>query len=174
MRNACGPVTAAKSIYEDDQGYLIMVSLPFVDQQRVKVSWRNTLTHGIVKIVCVSTARMQHIRRHGRMFALADPFTEHCPPGDFIREIPLATRIPEDAKLEACFDEAASVLEIMVPKRGNEPEEHEVSTLPISCTSSWFLSGFTVLIVCCSTEATGACQIQPSTSIEVGRKISLI
>jgi len=126
MRNACGPVTAAKSIYEDDQGYLIMVSLPFVDQQRVKVSWRNTLTHGIVKIVCVSTARMQHIRRHGRMFTLADPSPEHCPPGDFIREIPLATRIPEDAKLEACFDEAASVLEIMVPKRGNEPEEHEV------------------------------------------------
>ncbi|KAL5647222.1 hypothetical protein ACJX0J_041577, partial [Zea mays] len=50
----------------------------------------------------------------------------HCPPGDFIRQIPLATRIPEDAKLESCFDEAASVLEIMVPKRGNEPEQHEV------------------------------------------------
>ncbi|PAN27661.1 hypothetical protein PAHAL_5G096100 [Panicum hallii] len=126
MRNACGPVTAAKSIYEDDQGYMIMVSLPFVDQQRVKVSWRNTLTRGIVKIVCVSTARMQHIRRHGRIFKLADPSPEHCPPGDFIREIPLATRIPEDAKLEAYFDEAASVLEIMVPKQGNEPEEHEV------------------------------------------------
>uniref|UniRef100_A0A0A9PSL8 Uncharacterized protein n=1 Tax=Arundo donax TaxID=35708 RepID=A0A0A9PSL8_ARUDO len=126
MRKACGPVTAAKSIYEDDHGYLIMVSLPFVDQQRVKVSWRNTLTHGIVKILCVSTARMPHVRRHGRVFKLADPSPEHCPPGEFIREIPLSTRIPEDAKLEAYFDEAASVLEIVVPKRGNEPEEHEV------------------------------------------------
>ncbi|KAL6614192.1 hypothetical protein ACP70R_036462 [Stipagrostis hirtigluma subsp. patula] len=126
MRKACGPVTAAKSIYEDDQGYLISVSLPFVDQQKVKVSWRNSLTHGIVKILCVSTARMPHIRRHGRVFKLADPSPEHCPPGEFIREIPLPTRIPEDAKMEAYFDEAASVLEIMVPKRGNEPEEHEV------------------------------------------------
>jgi hypothetical protein len=30
------------------------------------------------------------------------------------REIPLATRIPEDAKLEAYFDEAASVLEMFI------------------------------------------------------------
>ncbi|KAF7024539.1 hypothetical protein CFC21_036874 [Triticum aestivum] len=126
MRKASGPATAAKSIYEDDQGYLIMVSLPFVDQQRVKVSWKNTPTHGIVKIFCVSTARMPYIRRHDRVFKLTDAMPEHCPPGEFIREIPLATRIPEDAKLEACFDEAAAVLEIMVPKRGNEPEEHEV------------------------------------------------
>ncbi|KAM0835202.1 hypothetical protein ACQ4PT_063092 [Festuca glaucescens] len=126
MTKSCGPATAAKSIYEDDQGYLIMVSLPFVDQQRVKVSWKNTLTHGIVKILCNSTARMQYIRRHDRVFKLTDATPEHCPPGEFIREIHLATRIPEDAKLEACFDEAAAVLEIMVPKRGNEPEEHEV------------------------------------------------
>jgi HSP20 family molecular chaperone IbpA len=126
MTKTFGPVTAAKSIYEDDKGYLIMVSLPFVDQQRVKVSWRNSLTHGIVKIICTSTARMPQIRRHGRAFKLADPSPEHCPPGDFIREIPLASRIPEGAMLEAYFDEAASVLEIMVPKRGNEPEEHEV------------------------------------------------
>jgi hypothetical protein len=126
MTKTFGPVTAAKSIYEDDKGYLIMVSLPFVDQPRVKVSWRNSLTHGIVKIICTSTARMPQIRRHGRAFKLADPSPEHCPPGDFIREIPLATCIPEGAKLEAYFDEAASVLEIMVPKRGNEPEEHEV------------------------------------------------
>lgn len=126
MRKASGPATAAKSIYEDDQGYLIMVSLPFVDQQRVKVSWKNSLTHGIVKILCVSTARMPYLRRHDRVFKLADATPEHCPPGEFIREIPLATRIPEDAKLEAYFDEAAAVLEIMVPKRGSEPEEHEV------------------------------------------------
>jgi hypothetical protein len=79
-----------------------------------------------VKIVGTSTARMPQIRRHGRAFKRIDMSPEHCPPGDFIREIPLATRIPEDAKMEAYFDEAASILEIMVPKRGNEPEEHEV------------------------------------------------
>ncbi|KAG0468192.1 hypothetical protein HPP92_017520 [Vanilla planifolia] len=33
MRQAYGPVTAAKTIYEGDEGYLIMVSLPFSDQQ---------------------------------------------------------------------------------------------------------------------------------------------
>ncbi|KAG0466540.1 hypothetical protein HPP92_018120 [Vanilla planifolia] len=126
MRQAYGPVTAAKTIYEDDEGYLIMVSLPFSDQQRVKVSWRNTLTHGIVKILCVSTARMPYIKRHDRTFKLTDPSPEHCPPGEFIREIPLATRIPDDAKLEAYYDETGAVLEIMVPKHRVGPEEHEV------------------------------------------------
>ncbi|PKU84290.1 uncharacterized protein LOC110097748 [Dendrobium catenatum] len=126
MRNASGPVTAGKTIYEDDEGYLIMVSLPFSDQQRVKVSWRNTLTHGIVKILCVSTARMPYIRRHDRTFKLTDPCPEHCPPGEFVREIPLATRIPEEAKLEAYYDETGAVLEIMVPKHRVGSEEHEV------------------------------------------------
>ncbi|KAG1365763.1 putative translation initiation factor IF-2 [Cocos nucifera] len=126
MRHAYGPVTAAKTIYEDEQGYLIMVSLPFVDQQSVKVSWRNSLTRGIVKILCVSTARMPYIKRHDRTFKLTDPSPEHCPPGEFIREIPLATRIPEDAKLEAYYDETGAVLEIMVPKHRVGPEEHEV------------------------------------------------
>ncbi|XP_078165463.1 uncharacterized protein LOC144560159 [Carex rostrata] len=126
MRQTCGPVTAAKTIYEDEQGYLIMVSLPFADQQRVKVSWRNSLTHGIVKILCISTARMPYVKRHDRIFKLTDNTPEHCPPGEFIREIPLATRIPENAKLEAYFDEAGSVLEIIVPKHRSGPEEHEV------------------------------------------------
>ncbi|ONK76947.1 uncharacterized protein A4U43_C02F1550 [Asparagus officinalis] len=126
MRHAYGPVTAAKTIYEDDQGYLIMVSLPFSDQQRVKVSWRNSLTHGIVKVLCVSTGRMPYVKRHDRTFKLTDPSPEHCPPGEFIREIPLATRIPEDAKLEAYYDETGSILEIMVPKHRVGPEEHEV------------------------------------------------
>nr|CAD1817621.1 unnamed protein product [Ananas comosus var. bracteatus] len=126
MRHASGPVTASKTIYEDEGGYLILVSLPFVDRQRVKVSWRNTLTHGIVKILCVSTARMSNIKRHGRTFKLMDPFPEHCPMGEFTREIPLATRIPEDAKLEAYYDESGAVLEIMVPKHSSGPEEHEV------------------------------------------------
>ncbi|WOG91579.1 hypothetical protein DCAR_0310828 [Daucus carota subsp. sativus] len=31
-----------------------------------------------------------------QIFKLADPFPEHCPPGEFIRQIPLPTRIPED------------------------------------------------------------------------------
>lgn len=126
MRHAYGPVTAAKTIYEDGEGYLIMVSLPFSDQHRVKVSWRNSLTHGIVKISCVSTARLPYVKRHDRTFKLTDPSPEHCPPGEFIREIPLATRIPEDAKLEAYYDETGTILEIMVPKHRVGPEEHEV------------------------------------------------
>ncbi|KAJ6842811.1 uncharacterized protein M6B38_298700 [Iris pallida] len=126
MRHAYGPVTASKTIYEDEEGYLIMVSLPFSDRPRVKVSWRNSLTHGIVKLYCVSTARMPYIKRHDRTFKLADRSPEHCPPGEFIREIPLATRIPEDAKLEAYYDETGTVLEIMVPKHRVGPEEHEV------------------------------------------------
>ncbi|CAL9211270.1 uncharacterized protein LOC135616983 [Musa acuminata AAA Group] len=126
MKHAYGPVTAAKTIYEDDEGYLIMVSLPFADQQRVKVSWRNNLTHGILKIICVSTARMPYIKRHDRTFKLTDPSPEHCPPGEFIREIALPTRIPEDANLEAYYDETGALLEIMVPKHRVGPEEHEV------------------------------------------------
>ncbi|PKU82869.1 uncharacterized protein LOC110099950 [Dendrobium catenatum] len=126
MRHACGPVTAAKTIYEDDKGYLIMVSLPLSDQHRVKVCWRNDLTHGIVKISCVSTSRMPFIKRHDRTFKLTDPSPEHCPPGEFVREISLATRIHEDSKIEAYYDETGTILEIMVPKYGSEPEEHEV------------------------------------------------
>ncbi|CAL9210043.1 unnamed protein product [Musa hybrid cultivar] len=126
MRHACGPVTAAKTIYEDEEGYLIMVSLPFSDQQKVKVSWKNNLTRGIVKISCVSTARMPYIKRHDRTFKLTDPSPEHCPPGEFVREIPLATRIPEDANLEAYYDETGTVLEIMIPKHRVGSEEHEV------------------------------------------------
>ncbi|KMZ73077.1 SLT1 protein [Zostera marina] len=126
MKHSYGPVTAAKTIYEDEEGYLIMVSLPFSDLQKVKVSWRNTLTHGIVKISCVSTARMTYIKRHERTFKLTDPSPEHCPPGEFVREIPLTTRIPEDANLEAYFDETGTVLEIIVPKLREGPEEHEV------------------------------------------------
>ncbi|RRT69357.1 hypothetical protein B296_00016961 [Ensete ventricosum] len=126
MRHAYGPVTAAKTIYEDADGYLIMVSLPFADQQRVKVSWRNSVMHGILKIICASTARMPYVKRHDRTFRLTDPSPEHCPPGEFIREITLPTRIPEDAKLEAYYDETGALLEIMVPKYRIGPEEHEV------------------------------------------------
>lgn len=126
MRNVYGPVTAAKTIYEDEQGYLIIVSLPFSDLKRVKVTWWNNLTHGVVKISSVSTACMPFIKRNGRNFELTDPSPEHCPPGEFVREIPLPTRIPDDAKLEAYEDEAGSGLEIIVPKHRMGPEEHEV------------------------------------------------
>lgn len=126
MKNVYGPSTAAKAIYEDEEGYLIIISLPFVDLQRVKVSWRNTLTQGIIKVSCVSTSGMPFIKRHDRTFKLTDPASEHCPPGEFIREIPLSTRIPEDANIEAYYDGSGSVLEIMVPKLRVGPEEHEV------------------------------------------------
>lgn len=126
MKEARGPVTGAKTIYEDEKGYLIIVSLPFADLQRVKVTWRNTNSHGVVKICCASTARMPLIKRHGRTFKLTDPNPEHCPTGDFVREITLPTWIPDDAKLEAYCDESGTVLEILVPKQRAVPEEHEV------------------------------------------------
>ncbi|KAF2288706.1 hypothetical protein GH714_010881 [Hevea brasiliensis] len=126
MKNVYGPVTAAKTIYEDEEGYLIIISLPFVDLQRVKVTWRNTLTHGIIKVSGVSTSCMPFIKRHDRTFKLTDPASEHCPPGEFVREIPLSTRIPEDANIEAYYDGPGSALEILVPKLREGPEEHEV------------------------------------------------
>eukprot|EP00252_Welwitschia_mirabilis_P009104 TRINITY_DN2141_c0_g1_i1.p1 TRINITY_DN2141_c0_g1~~TRINITY_DN2141_c0_g1_i1.p1 ORF type:complete len:520 (-),score=22.45 TRINITY_DN2141_c0_g1_i1:416-1975(-) len=126
MRQACGPVTAAKTIYEDEKGYLIVVSLPFTDVQRIRVSWRNTVSHGIVKVHCISIARTPYIKRGERTFKLTDPSPEHCPPGEFVREIALATRIPEDAELEAYCTEDYTGLEIMVPKHSVLSEEREV------------------------------------------------
>ncbi|KAL3628620.1 sequence orphan Slt1 [Castilleja foliolosa] len=126
LRDVYGPVTAAKTIYEDEKGYLILISLPFVDLQRVKVSWRNTLTHGIIKVSCTSTSRMPFLKRHNRTFKLTDPSSEHCPSGEFVREIPLSTRIPENAKIEAYYDGPGTVLEILVPKLQTGQEEHEV------------------------------------------------
>lgn len=126
LRGIYGPVTAAKTIYEDEKGFLIVISLPFVDLQQVKVSWRNTLTHGIIKVSCISTSRAPFIKRQNRTFKLTDPSSEHCPPGDFVREIPLSTRIPEDANIEAYYDGQGTSLEIIVPKMREGPEEHEV------------------------------------------------
>ncbi|KAL3839546.1 hypothetical protein ACJIZ3_024137 [Penstemon smallii] len=126
LRNVYGPVTAAKTIYEDEKSYLIVLSLPFVDLQRVKVSWRNTPSHGIIKVSCISTSRTQFIKRQNRIFKLTDQSSEHCPPGEFVREIALSTRIPEDGNIEAYYDGAGTVLEILVPKLREGPEEHEV------------------------------------------------
>eukprot|EP00250_Pteridium_aquilinum_P003456 c13772_g1_i1 orf=286-1767(+) len=126
MTDVCGPVTGAKSIYEDEKGYLMLVSLPFTDMQRVRVSWLNTATHGVVKIHCISTARTGYIKRGDRTFELTDPSPEHCPPGEFVREIALATRIPENAELEAVYMEAGAGLEIFIPKHDEFSEEREV------------------------------------------------
>ncbi|XP_076930141.1 uncharacterized protein LOC143594804 [Bidens hawaiensis] len=126
MRNACGPVTAAKTIYEDDESFLIVVSLPCGDLNRVKVTWKNTLTHGVVKIFGVSAGCMPVLKRKDRTFKLTDPAPEHCPPGEFIREISLPARIPEDANIEAYGDDSGTILEIVVPKHREGPEEHEV------------------------------------------------
>ncbi|OIT28208.1 PREDICTED: uncharacterized protein LOC109212941 [Nicotiana attenuata] len=126
MKNVCGPVAAARTIYEDEGGYLIMITLPFVDREKVKVHWWNNIDHGIIKITSVSTACPPFMLRNGRTFKLTDPSPEHCPPGEFTREIPLPTRIPDDAKLEAYFDNSGTVLELKVPKHGTTPEVHEV------------------------------------------------
>ena len=44
----------------------------------------------------------------------------------FIREIPLTTRIPENAELEAYYLESGAGLEILVPKHNEFSEEREV------------------------------------------------
>ncbi|KAJ7525085.1 hypothetical protein O6H91_17G035700 [Diphasiastrum complanatum] len=126
MTEASGPVTGAKTIYEDEDGYLIMVSLPLIDMHRVRVCWRNDATHGVVKIHCISTAGEPFVIRGDRTFKLTDPHPEHCPPGEFVREIYLATRIPEDAELKAFYVEASAGLEIVVPKYHRISEEREV------------------------------------------------
>ncbi|XP_047311743.1 uncharacterized protein LOC124915125 [Impatiens glandulifera] len=126
IRNGCGPVTGAKTLYEDEEGYLIIISLPFADPKKVKVHWWNNPIHGIVKISCVSMACLPFVVRKDRTFKLSDRSPEHCPPGEFKREISLPTRIPDDAKLEAYFDKSGTVLEIIVPKHRVGPEEHEV------------------------------------------------
>ncbi|CAL9767346.1 unnamed protein product [Musa acuminata subsp. burmannicoides] len=118
MRHAYGPVTAAKTIYEDDDGYLIMVSLPFADQQRVKVSWRNSVMHGILKIICASTARMPYVKRHDRTFRLTDPSPE----------ITLPTALPStEKKLDTYFDTASQLLENSHEKEGAGTQEKGVS-----------------------------------------------
>ncbi|CAI9780128.1 unnamed protein product [Fraxinus pennsylvanica] len=130
LGNVYGPVTAAKTIYEDKEGFLIVISLPFVDLHRVNVSWRNTLTHGIIKVSCTSLSGTPFIKRQNRTFKLTDPSPEHCPQGEFVREIPLSTRIPEDANIEAYYDGPQTILEILVPKLREGPEEHEVRVCP--------------------------------------------
>ncbi|KAK6935889.1 hypothetical protein RJ641_032919 [Dillenia turbinata] len=87
IRNVYGPVTSAKTIYEDEEGCLI-----------------------------VSACYCQIFKRNDITFKLTGQSPEHYPRREFIREIPLATRIPDDAKLEAYFDETGTILEGLVPK----------------------------------------------------------
>ncbi|XP_010558318.1 PREDICTED: uncharacterized protein LOC104827010 [Tarenaya hassleriana] len=128
MKNTVnGPVTAAKTIYEDEEAYLIIITLPFVDLNSVKVSWRNNVERGIIKVMALSTSCAPSVRRRDRTFKLVDQTAEHCLPGEFMREVRLPSRIPEDANIEAYFDGMGPVLEIRVPKlKGGEEEEHEV------------------------------------------------
>ncbi|MCO5564185.1 hypothetical protein L7F22_017842 [Adiantum nelumboides] len=124
--DASGPVTGAKTIYEDEKGYLILVSLPFTDMARLRVSWLNTATHGVVKIHVTSTALLPVVTRGARTFKLTDANPEHCPEGDFVREIALATRIPDNAELKAFYVKESAGLEIMIPKHLHLSEEREV------------------------------------------------
>ncbi|CAH8321934.1 unnamed protein product [Eruca vesicaria subsp. sativa] len=141
MKNVHGPATAAKTIYEDEEAYLVVVTLPFVDLNSVKVSWRNSITNGIVKVTGSSTSRAPLVKRRERTFKLVDDKTaEHCPPGEFMREIQLPNRIPEEANIEAYFDGMGPVLEILVPKLKVE-EEHEVRV----CLRSHHLGGVSEL-----------------------------
>ncbi|KAL1195651.1 hypothetical protein V5N11_019677 [Cardamine amara subsp. amara] len=127
MKNIHGPVTAAKTVYEDEEAYLVVITLPFVDLNTVKVTWRNSITNGIVKVTGLSTSRASFVKRRERTFKLIDQTAEHCPPGEFMREVQLPNRIPEEANIEAYFDGMGPVLEILVPKlRGGVEEEHEV------------------------------------------------
>uniref|UniRef100_A0A1J3G2D5 HSP20-like chaperones superfamily protein n=1 Tax=Noccaea caerulescens TaxID=107243 RepID=A0A1J3G2D5_NOCCA len=127
MKNVHGPATAAKTIYEDEEAYLVLITLPFVDLNTVKVTWRNSITNGIVKVMGSSTSLAPLVKRRDRTFKLVDQTAEHCPPGEFMREIQLPNRIPEEANVEAYFDGTGPVLEILVPKlRGGVEEEHEV------------------------------------------------
>ncbi|CAA3032632.1 Hypothetical predicted protein [Olea europaea subsp. europaea] len=126
LENVYGLVTAAKTIHEDKEGFLNAISLLFIDLQRVKVSLRNTLTHGVIKVSCTSMSCTPFMKRHNRTFTLIDPSSKHFPLGQFVREIPLSTRIPEDANIEAYYDWPQTILEILVPKLHEGPEEHEV------------------------------------------------
>ncbi|CAN4121017.1 unnamed protein product [Withania somnifera] len=115
VKNVYGPVAASKVIYEDLEGYVIIITLPLVDLEKVKAHWWNNIDHAIIKITF-----------NGRTFKRTDPSSEHCPCGEFTRKISLPTRIPDVAKLEAYFDKSGTVLELKIPKYGTTPEVDEV------------------------------------------------
>eukprot|EP00850_Spirogloea_muscicola_P010527 SM000062S19913 [mRNA] locus=s62:381441:385538:+ [translate_table: standard] len=133
MRGTVGPVTGAKTLYEDEQGYLVVVSLALTDIRRLRVSWRNHETQAIVKVHCQSIGRVPFLAREGRTFWLSDVDPEHCPSGDFIREIKLPSRIPENAELKATYSQDSAALEILIPKTLGFSEEKEVQ-IQFGCT----------------------------------------
>ncbi|KAI3914170.1 hypothetical protein MKW92_006733 [Papaver armeniacum] len=95
-----------------EKRYLIIISMPFMDLQRVKVTWRNTLTHGIVKISSVITA-----------YAIHQGMTGHLRDTSFLLN-------SEDANLEHTMMMTELCFGIMVPKHHEGSEEHEGSCMP--------------------------------------------
>ncbi|CAI7777351.1 unnamed protein product [Closterium sp. NIES-54] len=125
IRAVSGPVTCAKTLYEDATSFLILVSLPFADLSKLRVTWRNSLSHGIVKVQCASSMRQPSLIRWDRAFHLTDPHPEHCPPGEFVREIVLPSRIPDSADVKAFFSDSGGGVEILVPKLVPVSQYHE-------------------------------------------------
>ncbi|CAI5482120.1 unnamed protein product [Closterium sp. Yama58-4] len=125
LTQVSGPVTCAKTLYEDATSFLILVSLPFADLSKLRVTWRNSLSHGIVKVQCASSMRQPTLIRWNRAFHLTDAHPEHCPPGEFVREIVLPSRIPDSADVKAFFSDSGGGVEILVPKLVPVSQYHE-------------------------------------------------
>ena len=62
----------------------------------------------------ISTSRAPYIVRGDRNFKLADSSPENFLPREFMREIALATRIPEIAELEGYYVEAVALFYIRI------------------------------------------------------------
>ena len=75
--------------------------------------------------------RVQQLKRWDRTFHLTDRQSEHCPPGEFYREIFLPTRIPQDADVKAFFTDACGGVEILVPKEQIQEEREVRVFLPL-------------------------------------------
>lgn len=80
----------------------------------------------MVQVQCSSVTRAPCITRWERTFRLTDPSPELCPPGDFVREITLPSRIPDSADVKAFFTDAGAGVEILVPKQDTSFHEREV------------------------------------------------
>lgn len=45
-------MTVAKSIFEDENGYLVVVSVPLLDLNALKITWSNCGGNAILKVIC--------------------------------------------------------------------------------------------------------------------------
>ncbi|GAQ88476.1 hypothetical protein KFL_004320020 [Klebsormidium nitens] len=111
-----GPVTAAKTIYEDSMGYLVKVSLPYVDKRTVKITWRNTTNECIIKVTATSIGGSGTYNKDGRIYKCTDPQAEIPRNGTLTREIHLPMLLPPKSALQASFDPVTAGMEILVPK----------------------------------------------------------